>query len=51
MEGGREWGAPGCLRVQMKPMVVIPPMVERLREASPLMAQTVINSVTDAARN
>ena len=50
VEGGRDWGAPGFPRVQLKPMVVIPPMVERSREASPLIAQTVMNSVTDAAR-
>ena len=51
VEGGREWGAPGCPRGQLKPMVVMPLMVERLRDASPFIGQTVMNSVTEAARN
>ena len=51
MGEGREWGASGFQRVQLKAILVIPPLVERLREASPLMAQTVTNSATDAARN
>ena len=51
LEGGREWGAPGFPRVQLKPIVVIPLVVERLSEASPFMVQTVMKLVTDAARN
>ena len=51
MVEGREWGASCFPRVKLKAMLVIPHLVERLREASPLMAQTVTNSVTDAARN
>ena len=37
--------------VQLNPMVVKPPLVVRLRDASPPMAQTEINSVTEAAKN
>ena len=37
--------------VQLNPMVVRPPLVVRLRVASPLMAQTEMNSVTEAAKN
>ena len=48
---GSEWGAPGCPMVQLNPMVVKPPLVVRLREASPPTAQTDINSVTEAAKN
>ena len=37
--------------VQLNPMVVKPPLVVRLRDASPPMAQTEMNSVTEAAKN
>ena len=37
--------------VQLNPMVVKPPSVVRLRDASPPMAQTEMNSVTEAAKN
>ena len=37
--------------VQLNPMVVKPHLVVRLRDASPPMAQTDINSVTEAAKN
>ena len=37
--------------VQVNPMVVKPPLVVRLRDASPPMAQTEMNSVTEAAKN
>ena len=37
--------------VQLNPMVVKPPLVVRLRDASPPMAQTDINSVTEAVKN
>ena len=37
--------------VQLNPMVVNPPLVVRLRDASPPMAQTEMNSVTEAAKN
>ena len=37
--------------VQVNPMVVKPPLVVRLRDASPLMAQTEMNSVTEVAKN
>ena len=50
-KAGMEWGAPGCPRVQLKPTVVKPPLVERLREALPPLAQTERNSVTDATTN
>ena len=36
--------------VQLNPMVVKPPLVVRLRDASPPMAQTEMNSVTEAAK-
>ena len=45
------WGAVGCPRVQLNPTVVMPPLVERFRDALPPRAQTVTNSVTEAARN
>ena len=50
-DGPREWGAPGLPRVQLKPMVVKPPLVVRLREAFPPISQTEINSVMEAAKN
>ena len=37
--------------MQLNPMVVKPPLVVRLRDASPPMAQTEMNSVTEAAKN
>ena len=37
--------------VQVNPMVVKPPLVVRLRDESPLMAQAEMNSVTEAAKN
>ena len=37
--------------VQVNPMVVKPFLVVRLRDASPPMAQTEMNSVTEAAKN
>ena len=37
--------------VLLNPMVVKPPLVVRLRDASPPMAQTEMNSVTEAAKN
>ena len=37
--------------VQLNPIVVKPPLVVRLRDASPPMAQTEMNSVTEAAKN
>ena len=45
------WGALGCPRVQLNPTVVMTPLVERFRDALPPRAQTVTNSVTEAARN
>ena len=51
MEGGREWGAPGGPRVQLNPTVVTPLLVARLREASPPVAQTDMNSVKEAIKN
>ena len=50
-KAGIEWGAPGCPRVQLKPTVTKPSLVERLREALPPWAQTERNSVTDATTN
>ena len=50
-EEGREWGAPGLPRVQVNPMVVIPPLVVRLSEALPPTAQTDMNSVNEAVKN
>ena len=50
-DGPREWGTPGFSRVQLKPMVVKPPLVVRLREAFPPISQTEINSVMEAAKN
>ena len=50
-KAGMEWGAPGCPRVQLKPTVTRPSLVERLREALPPWAQTARNSVTDATTN
>ena len=47
----REWVAPGAPRVQLNPMVTKPPLVMRLREALPPMAQTKTNSVMEATRN
>ena len=32
-KAGMEWGAPGCPRVQVKPTVVRPSVIERLSEA------------------
>ena len=37
--------------VQVNPMVVKPFLVVRLSDASPPMAQTEMNSVTEAAKN
>ena len=37
--------------VHLNPMVVKPPLVVRLRDASPPLAQTDINSITEAAKN
>ena len=37
--------------VQVNPMVVKPPLVVRLSDASPPKAQTEMNSVTEAAKN
>ena len=52
LEGrGVEWGAPGCPRVQLKETVASPPLVLRLREASPPRAQMLMNSLTEAPRN
>ena len=48
--GGVEWWEPGCPMVQLKAMVEKPPFVLRVREASPPMAQTEINSVTEKAK-
>ena len=39
---GREWGALGYPRVQLKLTVVSPPLVVRLREGLPRRAQTVM---------
>ena len=49
--GGSKWGAPGGPRVQLNATVAEPPLVVRLREASPPMAQTEMNSVSDAIMN
>ena len=45
------WGAPGGPRVQLNAIVTRPLLVVRLREASPPIPQTEINSVIEAARN
>ena len=50
-EGGGEWEAPGCPRVQVKVNVDCPPCVDRLRLASPPKAQICMNSFTVAPRN
>ena len=49
--GGGEWGAPGWPRVQVKETVARPLLVVRLREASPHIDHTVMNSLTDATTN
>ena len=45
------WGASGGPRVQLNATVAEPPLVVRLREALPPMAQTEMNSVSDATMN
>ena len=51
-EGGeKEWGAPGSPRVLLKETVVSPPLVVRLREASPPIPQIFMNSQNEAPRN
>ena len=49
-KAGMEWGSPGCCpRVQLKPTVTRPSLVERLSEALPPRAKTERNS--DATKN
>ena len=46
-----ELRSPGCPREQLKLAVASPLLVVRFREDSPPVAQNIINSLTDTAKN
>ena len=50
-EEGRKWGAPRAPMILLNPLVTRPPLVVRVRETLPPIAQTKMNTVMEATRN